>query len=247
MRTAALLWHVSLLAPPEKKALALGMVGLVRVMPIVVFSFVSGIVADASDRRKLMMLTNVSMMAISGALALVTFTGRDSLTVVYASRGRQRRHGLLRQPRAPVALSLARSARAPAERHQPEQHHDAGLIGAGPARGRAHHRLSAGLPGSTPSTRLRSWRCELMLVLDERRSRAAGGGERRAQSSRRSRRVPLGLSPAAHSIDDAPRLLRRRSSPRRKRSCRSSPRTSWAWVPADTAFSRERRRWARWR
>ncbi len=84
MRNAAILWHVSLLAPPEKKALALGMVGLVRVLPIIVFSFVSGIVADASDRRKLMMLTNVSMMAISGALALATFTGRDSLTVVYA-------------------------------------------------------------------------------------------------------------------------------------------------------------------
>ncbi|HJS74241.1 MAG TPA: MFS transporter [Vicinamibacteria bacterium] len=83
MRTAAILWHVSLLAPPGKKALALGMVGLVRVLPIFVFSFVSGIVADASDRRKLMLLTNVSMMALSGALALVTFAGRDSLTVVY--------------------------------------------------------------------------------------------------------------------------------------------------------------------
>ncbi len=83
MRNAAILWHVSLLAPPGKKALALGMVGLVRVLPIFVFSFVSGIVADASDRRKLMMLTNVSMMAISGALALVTFAGRDSLLVVY--------------------------------------------------------------------------------------------------------------------------------------------------------------------
>jgi MFS family permease len=87
MRTAALLWHVSLLAPPEKKALALGMVGLVRVLPILVFSFVSGIVADASDRRKLMLLTNLSMMAISGALALVTFTGRDSLTIVYLLAG----------------------------------------------------------------------------------------------------------------------------------------------------------------
>ena len=87
MRTAALLWHVSLLAPPEKKALALGIVGLVRVAPIILFSFVSGIVADASDRRKLMMLTNVSMMAISGLLAFVAFTGRDTLAVVYLLAG----------------------------------------------------------------------------------------------------------------------------------------------------------------
>jgi len=87
MRTAAILWHVSLLAPPSQKALALGIVGLVRVAPIILFSFMSGIVADASDRRKLMMLTNVSMMAISGVLALVTFTGRDSLPVVYLLAG----------------------------------------------------------------------------------------------------------------------------------------------------------------
>jgi MFS family permease len=87
MRTAAILWHVSLLAPPSQKALALGIVGLVRVAPLILFSFVSGIVADASDRRKLMMLTSVSMMAISGILALVTFTGRDALPVVYLLAG----------------------------------------------------------------------------------------------------------------------------------------------------------------
>jgi MFS family permease len=87
MRTAAILWHVSLLAPPEKKALALAMVGLVRVLPIFVCSFISGVVADASDRRKLMLLTNVSMMGISGALAAITFAGRDSLTAVYVLAG----------------------------------------------------------------------------------------------------------------------------------------------------------------
>lgn len=42
MQNAALLWHVSLLASPDKKGLALGLVGLVRVVPIVVFSLVSG-------------------------------------------------------------------------------------------------------------------------------------------------------------------------------------------------------------
>jgi len=38
MQNAGLLWHVSLLVPPERKGLALGMVGLVRVLPIMVFS-----------------------------------------------------------------------------------------------------------------------------------------------------------------------------------------------------------------
>jgi hypothetical protein len=51
MQSAALLWHVSLLVPPERKGLALGVVGSVSVVPIVVFSMISGVVADALDRR----------------------------------------------------------------------------------------------------------------------------------------------------------------------------------------------------
>jgi MFS family permease len=83
MRTAAILWHVSLLVPDDQKALALGVVGLVRVVPIVVFSFISGVVADALDRRKLMLLTNSAMLVVSSTLAAVTFNGLDALWVVY--------------------------------------------------------------------------------------------------------------------------------------------------------------------
>ena len=60
MQNAALLWHVSLLVPPERKGLALGLVGLVRVVPIVVFSMVSGVVADAWNRRRLMLFTQIA-------------------------------------------------------------------------------------------------------------------------------------------------------------------------------------------
>jgi MFS family permease len=84
MRSAALLWHVSLLAPPEKKALALGIVGLARVVPLFLFSLAGGIAADASDRRRLMVATNAFMMVVSLALALVTFLGMDSLAAIYA-------------------------------------------------------------------------------------------------------------------------------------------------------------------
>ena len=51
MQNAALLWHVSLLVPPDRKGIALGLVGLVRVVPIIIFSMISGVVADACDRR----------------------------------------------------------------------------------------------------------------------------------------------------------------------------------------------------
>ena len=50
MQQAAILWHVSLLVPPDRKGLALGIVGLVKVAPIVVLSMVSGVVADAWNR-----------------------------------------------------------------------------------------------------------------------------------------------------------------------------------------------------
>ena len=66
MQNAALLWHVSLLVPPERKGLALGMVGLVRVVPIIVFSMISGVVADAWNRRRLMLFTQTGSALVAG-------------------------------------------------------------------------------------------------------------------------------------------------------------------------------------
>ncbi len=75
MQTAALLWHVSLLVPPGQRALALGMVGLVRLMPIIFFSIAGGTLADASDRRRVMLLTQSGMAVTALALAVLTFRG----------------------------------------------------------------------------------------------------------------------------------------------------------------------------
>jgi len=82
MQNAALLWHVSLLWP-EKKALALGLVGLVRVVPIVCLSMFSGVVADAWNRRRLMLLTQSSAAIVSLVLALLTFRGLTSVWPIY--------------------------------------------------------------------------------------------------------------------------------------------------------------------
>lgn len=84
MRNAALLWHVSLLATPGQKALALGGVGLVRAVPIVVCSLIAGVVADASDRRRLMLATNGGMLLVSSALAFVALGNVRELWLVYA-------------------------------------------------------------------------------------------------------------------------------------------------------------------
>jgi MFS family permease len=84
MQTAALLWHVSLLVPPNKRPIALGMVGLVRLMPIVFFSIAGGTLADAWDRRRVMLITQTGMAITALALAVLTFRGLSHPWPLYA-------------------------------------------------------------------------------------------------------------------------------------------------------------------
>jgi MFS family permease len=84
MQFAALLWHVSLLAPEGKKGLALGLTGLVRFLPLAIFSTIGGVVADASDRRRLLFVTQILSMLAAATLALLTFRGLDELWPLYA-------------------------------------------------------------------------------------------------------------------------------------------------------------------
>ncbi len=83
MQSAAILWHVSLLVPEDRKGLALGMVGLTRVVPILIFSLISGVVADALDRRRLMLFTQSTMAALAAILAVMTFRGLHTVWPIY--------------------------------------------------------------------------------------------------------------------------------------------------------------------
>src|SRR5205809_542142 len=66
MQLVAINWHVYLLT---HSPLALGLVGLVRVVPIILCSLIGGVVADAIDRKRLMIVTQVVMLASAAALA----------------------------------------------------------------------------------------------------------------------------------------------------------------------------------
>jgi MFS family permease len=68
MQLVAINWHVYLLT---KSALALGAVGLVRVVPIILCSLAGGVVADAVDRKRLILATQVVMLLSAGALSLI--------------------------------------------------------------------------------------------------------------------------------------------------------------------------------
>jgi MFS family permease len=83
MQNAAILWQVSLLVPENQKAIALGLVGVVRIVPIILFSMISGVVADALDRRKLMLITQTGMTAVATLLAVITFSGLRAVWPIY--------------------------------------------------------------------------------------------------------------------------------------------------------------------
>src|SRR5262245_45734949 len=83
MQNAALLWHVSLLAAPGQKGVSLGSIGLARLIPVVGLSVVSGIAADAWDRRKLMLATQTLAAAVALVLAVITWTGGATLPSLY--------------------------------------------------------------------------------------------------------------------------------------------------------------------
>jgi MFS family permease len=83
MQSAALLWHVSLLVPDDRRALALGLVGLVRIGPILLFSMVSGVAADAFNRRTLMLITQSAMALLAALLAVLTLRGLSAVWPIY--------------------------------------------------------------------------------------------------------------------------------------------------------------------
>jgi MFS family permease len=81
MQNVAIDWHVWVLT---RSPLALGLVGLVRVVPIVALSLVGGLVADRHDRRRVMLATQSAMTLVALALGVATLLGRDSVVLVYA-------------------------------------------------------------------------------------------------------------------------------------------------------------------
>ena len=63
---------------------AVGVVGLVEVVPLIVFSFVGGAISDRSDRRAVIFRTQLGLMVTSLVLAYITFTSEPSVLWIYA-------------------------------------------------------------------------------------------------------------------------------------------------------------------
>ena len=78
--TVAMAWQIYELT---NSPFQIGMIGLVRAVPQMVILLFGGLLADAINRRKLMMITQGSLFFVSGALALLTLTGQMTPLKLY--------------------------------------------------------------------------------------------------------------------------------------------------------------------
>lgn len=65
------------------EALGLGTLGLVRVIPIILFALLGGILADTRDRRRLLIGVQAAAAVFSAILAALTLTDRISIPIIY--------------------------------------------------------------------------------------------------------------------------------------------------------------------
>lgn len=65
------------------EAFGLGMLGLVRVIPIVLFALIGGMLADALDRRLLMIWTRVIATVVAAVLTLLTLSDQIDVKLIY--------------------------------------------------------------------------------------------------------------------------------------------------------------------
>jgi predicted MFS family arabinose efflux permease len=80
MQQVAVVWQLYLVSGSP---LALGMLGFFRIAPIVLLGLGGGVLADAFDRRKLMLVTQSALALVSIALALLSYTHRTTPVAIY--------------------------------------------------------------------------------------------------------------------------------------------------------------------
>jgi MFS family permease len=81
MQVWSIFWHIRTLTD---QPIALGGVGLARIIPIIVFSLIGGAMADVVNRRNLIFITQTAMTLGALTLALLTFSGKIVLWHIYA-------------------------------------------------------------------------------------------------------------------------------------------------------------------
>jgi MFS family permease len=82
--TVAMAWQIYELT---NSPLQIGLIGLVRAVPQIAMLLFGGLLADSMNRRRLMIGTQIGLFAVSGALAVITVSGRTSALTLYCVTG----------------------------------------------------------------------------------------------------------------------------------------------------------------
>lgn len=80
MQTIALAWQIYLLTG---EPLSLGLIGLVKAGPVIVFSILGGALADAMSRKRLLLITQTLLLTLSALLAVLAFSGAATVWLLY--------------------------------------------------------------------------------------------------------------------------------------------------------------------
>lgn len=80
MQLVAINWHIYLLT---NSPIALGLVGLMRSLPIIIFSLIGGSVADVVNRKKLIFVTQTILCVLAFILAFSTFKNLVNPIIIF--------------------------------------------------------------------------------------------------------------------------------------------------------------------
>src|ERR1051325_10081707 len=80
--TVAIAWQIYEIT---NSPLQLGLIGLARALPQMGILLFGGLLADAMNRRKLMMYTRSSLFCVAAALAWITLGGRTTALTLYGA------------------------------------------------------------------------------------------------------------------------------------------------------------------
>lgn len=70
-----------------KSALLVGLLGAVELVPLVTMALIGGAIADRTDRRRLLLLTQIGLVLSAGGLAVAAALGHPALVVLYGLGG----------------------------------------------------------------------------------------------------------------------------------------------------------------
>lgn len=80
IQTVAITWHIFELTGDPLK---LGLLGLFRFIPGLLFGFYGGVIADRRDRRSILIVSHIALMATAAVLMGTTASGVTSLWTIY--------------------------------------------------------------------------------------------------------------------------------------------------------------------